>query len=83
MFNLLPQQSVSIMTSRKGSYSSGLEKVAVSGYHTFILDVGVCPGQCSVLRKVDGEAIFLYSHSEYRTSLCTKFCISLKCLLVD
>lgn len=83
MFNLLPQQSVSVTTCREGSYSSGLEKVAVSGSHTFILGVGVRPGQYSVLCKVDGKTIFSHSHSEYRTFLCIHVYISLKCLLVE
>lgn len=59
------------MTSyRKGSYSSGLEKVSVSVFCTFILDVGVCPCQSSVLSKVDGKTITFFVHSEYRISLC-------------
>lgn len=57
--------------------------MAVSGSHTFILDVGVCPGQCSGLCKYDGKNIFIYFHSEHRNFLCTQFFIFLKCLLVD
>lgn len=43
--------------------------MSVSGFCTFILDVGVCPHQSSVLSEVDGKTILLYSHSRYKTSL--------------
>lgn len=57
--------------------------MSVSGFCTFVLDVGVCSCQSSVLSEVDGKTILLYSHSEYKTSLYMCFCISLNCLLVE
>lgn len=58
--------------------------MALSGFHVFILDVGVYPGQCRVLREFVGEAIFLYFPSECRTNfLCIHFYRSLKCFLVE
>lgn len=68
----------------KGHYSSDLENMALSGFHAFILDVGVYPGQQRVFREFVGETIFLYLPSEYRTDfLCIHFFISLKCFLVE
>lgn len=64
----------------KGSYSSDFENMALSGFHAFILDMGLYPGQHGVLREFVGEAISLYFPSEYRTDfLCIHFYLSLKC----
>lgn len=83
MLYLCPHQSFSTMLCRKESCSSGLEKVVVYDHHTFILDVRVCVGQCSVLHNIAGRVFSYILILNIGPFLCMHSCVSLKCFLVE